>query len=146
MANGKLLLGLGALAFISYRVWNAKESIKFFQYSFSGVKFGMQGISPVVTLSVKVYNPNRTGIPVNEVFGVIKAPDGGILANFKNVNAIQLAGNESAVIDLRSEVNALGIIIRLIQGKLQLPFVRIEAMLKTGLFDMPLNNQVSLKF
>jgi LEA14-like dessication related protein len=135
-------LGLGVLVWAGYRAWNMNESIKFFQYSFSGVKFSMNGLSPVATITLNVYNPNRTGVPINDVFGVIKAPDGGILANFKNVSPIQLAGNETATIQLRCTINALAVVLKIIRGT-KTPHVNIEAMLKTGVFDMPLKSQVS---
>ncbi len=135
-------LGIGVLAWLGYRAWNLNESIKFFQYSFSGVKFAFSGASPIITIGLNVYNPNLTGVPINDVFGVIKAPDGSVLANFKNVSPIQLAGNETATIQLRCTVNALSVVLKILRGT-KIPHVNIEAMLKTGLFDMPLKSQVS---
>jgi LEA14-like dessication related protein len=145
MANKKIWgVGLAIAAFAAYRVWNTKESIKFLQYQIAGVKFKAPNIfSPEIIFSINVFNPNKTGVPVNSFFGTIKQ-NGNIIANFENTTPITLQGNQSQVIDIKANVKAISLILAVIRKQINLKAVQIDGMLKTGLFDMPIHQTVNV--
>ena len=145
MASKNLLWGVGiaAVMYAAYRVANLKKSVEFFQYSLSGLKFRIsKSLQPEIIFSIQVYNPNQTNIPVNDFFGVIKKDD-RILASFKNLSSISLGGKETQSIDISAKINVLSVVMQIIRGE-KINTLTIDAMLKTGFFDMPVKREVSL--
>lgn len=145
MKNKTLLIGAGVAAavYLGYKAVNVKNSVAFFQYSISSIKVSLKNIlQPQIIFGVQVYNPNKTGVPVNEFFGTIKYGN-TLLASFNNSSPINLSGNETKVIDVTARVNALALLAQIIAGKAATT-LKIDGMLKTGLFDMPVSKTVSL--
>ncbi len=145
MNNKKILVGSGvaALVYLGYKAWNVKRSIGFFQYSISSVKVSLKNIlQPQIIFGIQIYNPNKTGVPVNEFFGTIKYGN-AILANFKNVGQINLSGNETKVVEVAARVSALSLLAQIVAGK-NYKAVQIDGIIKTGFFDMPVTKNVSI--
>ena len=145
MASKNLLWGVGiaAVMYAAYRVANLKKSVEFFQYSLSGLKFRIsKSLQPEIIFSIQVYNPNQTSIPVNDFFGVIKQGD-KVLANFKNLSAISLGSNETQTIDISAKINVVSVVMQIIRGQ-KINSLTVDAMLKTGFFDMPVKKEVYL--
>ncbi len=137
-------VGLAVAAFSLYRVWNTKESIKFLQYQVNGVKFRAPNIlSPEITFSINIYNPNRAGIPVQSFFGTIRQ-GGNVIANFESTTPILLQGNQRQTIAIKANVKAISLILAVIRKQINLKAVQIDGMLKTGLFDMPVRTTVNV--
>lgn len=144
MDNKKLLIGAGVAvaAYLGYKAWNVKHSISFFQYSISSIKFSFKNIlQPQILFGIQIYNPNKTGVPVNEFFGTIKYGN-TLMASFNSAGPINLSGNETKVIDVVARVNALSLVAQILAGK-SYPTVQVDGMIKTSLFDMPLSKTVS---
>jgi LEA14-like dessication related protein len=145
MNNKKLLVGGGIalLAWLGYKSWNVKRSIDFFQYSISSIKVSLKNIlQPQIIFGIQIYNPNKTGVPVNEFFGTVKYGN-TLLANFKSTGQINLSGNETKVVDVTARVSALSLLAQIVAGK-SYKAVQIDGMIKTGLFDMPISKTVNL--
>lgn len=138
--TGLVLLGLWA----SYRVWNVKESIRYFQYGISGLKFNFNNIlKPIVTFSVQVYNPNKTSIPINQCFGVIMYKDVQV-STFQTTDQININGQETITIPIRANVSALSVITSLLR-KSTVTNLDITGMIKTSLFDFPISKSIPIK-
>jgi len=144
MTSKNFLWGAGFLALLygAYRVSVLKRSVEFFQYSLSGLKFRVKSLQPEIIFSIQVYNPNQTAIPVNDFFGVIKQGD-RILANFKNLSAINLGGKETQRIDISAKINVLSVVMQILRGQ-KINTLTVDAILKTEMFDMPIRKDVSL--
>jgi LEA14-like dessication related protein len=145
MANKRIFWGLGiaAVVYAAYRTANIKKSIEFFQYSLSGLKVRFNKVlQPEIIFSIQVYNPNLTSVPVNDFFGVIKKAD-QVLASFKNISPINLGGKETQVIEVSAKVNLISLVLKIIAGG-KLDTVTVDAILKTGFFDMPIKKEISL--
>ncbi len=135
--------GLAALVFATYKSWNLNQSIKYFQYSLSGLKFRLKNIlQPELIFSIDVFNPNQVSVPVQAFFGTIKN-GGSVVANFNTNSAVNIDGQRSANIEVAARINALGVIWNLIQKK-QINSLQIDGMIKTGLFDMPFQKTVAV--
>lgn len=144
MAGKKIWVTAGIAAFIYgiYHFTILKKSVEFLQYSLSGLKFRIKGLQPEIIFSIQIFNPNTISVPVKEFFGVIKKDD-AILADFRNVEPIELGAKETKVIDVSAKIHALTIIMQIIRGQ-KFNSVHIDAMLKTGMFDMPIQKDLSL--
>jgi LEA14-like dessication related protein len=141
----KWLIGGGVLAaaYAVYKTMNIQKSIEFFQYSITGLKFKVSNIlKPEVIFDISVYNPNKTAVPVTSFFGTIKS-GATILANFNNVSAITVGGNQQSTISVSAKINALTVILKLISGS-KITSVIVDGMLKTSLFDLPITKTVTL--
>ena len=138
--GGIFLLGLWA----SYRVWNVKESIRYFQYGITGLKFNFSNLlSPVVTFSIQVYNPNKTSVPVNQCFGTISYKNAQV-AVFNTVGQININGQETVNIPVSAKVSALSVITSLLRKNMTSNLF-VEGMIKTSLFDFPISKTIPLK-
>lgn len=144
MQSKKLIgVGLAIAAIAAYRIWNTKESLKFLQYNMSGVKFNFKNpLKPELIFAIEIFNPNRAGIPITDFFGVIKQSN-TIIANFRNLQQVTLAGNQNHTIEVVARVNAINTVLSILRNK-NLKFVTIEAMLKTGFFDMPIKKTINV--
>ncbi len=146
MQKGKWL-GLGILAaamFTGYRIWNTNESIKYFQYSLKGLSFNLKNIlQPEIIITLSIYNPNRTSVPVNDLFGVLKLK-GLILANFKNTEPLNISGQETKDVVLRTRLSVLSVASSIL-NKTSFTEMQIEGMIKTGLFDLPISKTFNYK-
>jgi len=135
--------GLAAAAFVVYKMWNTKESLKFFQYSISGVKFRMNGFTPEIIFAVDVYNPNKTSIPVQAFFGNIKQGT-NVIATFNNTNPITIGENTTQTISITAKVKAFSLVMAIINKQVNLHKVDLEAMVKTGFFAMPIKTTIDV--
>ncbi|MFZ4056971.1 MAG: LEA type 2 family protein [Ferruginibacter sp.] len=143
--KGKLLvgLGLGLVGYVTYRSWQLNNTIKFLQYSISGLKFRINNIlQPEIIFSISVYNPNRTSIPVNDFLGQITAGN-NVLASFKAAKPINIAGEETQTIQVSARVSAIQL-VRQIFNKQKLESIQIDGIIKTGFFDLPVKRTVSI--
>lgn len=140
IVGGLIALGLWA----SYRVWNVKESIKYFQYGITGLKFNFSNIlKPLVTFSVQVYNPNKTSVPINQCFGTITYQNQQ-LATFNTTDQINISGQETVIIPVTARVSALSVVTALLR-KTTASDIFIQGMIKTSLFDFPIQKTIPLK-
>ena len=145
MKNKTLWLGAGvaALVWATYKSWNLNQSIKYFQYSLSGLKFRFKNIlQPELVFSINVFNPNQVSVPVKAFFGTIRNGS-SIVANFNSEGEVNIDGQRSATIDVTARVNAFGVILNLIQRN-KIESLQIDGMIKTGLFDMPFQKNVAV--
>lgn len=144
--NNKILLiggGIAAALLLANKTWAQKESLKYFQYSLSGVRFNLKNlISPEIIFSIRVFNPNSMTIPVNDVFGNIKH-EGSNLASFRNTEEITLPGRTEKVINISSRINALSILTKIIT-KTKVGSVEVDGVINTPMFSMPINKLVTL--
>lgn len=143
--GGFIVGGLVALGvYLSYRAWNIKESIRFFEYGINSLKVSLSNIlQPEVLFNITVYNPNRTSVPVNEVFGVVKIK-GNTISNFKNTEPININGQETKSIPIRARISAISLVATLFT-KSAVNNVEIDGMVKTGFFDFPINKIIPIK-
>ncbi len=140
IVGGIVTLGL----YLSYRTWNVKESVKFFQYGINGLKLNLSNIlAPEVMFNVTVYNPNKTSVPISDVFGVVKIQN-NIISNFKSTAGVNINGEETKSIPIRARISALSI-ISTVFSKTKIAEVVVEGMVKTPYFDFPINKTLQLK-
>ena len=146
MKKGGLIVGAIALIglWARYRVWNVKESIKYFQYNLGGLKINFSNIlQPLVMFDVQVYNPNKTSIPINQCFGTISYQNSQV-ATFNTTDKINISGQETIIIPVTAKVSALNVITALLR-KSATSNLFIEGIIKTSLFDFPISKTIPLK-
>lgn len=146
MKKGWLLLGggLAAMIYAGYKGATQQETLKFFSYSISGIKVKLTNLlSPQIIFAVKVFNPNRTAIPITDFFGNINTNNGTRLATFTNTEAVNLTGQTESTINISARVSALTIIAQLITGG-KISSVVVDGIIKTPVFQMPVQKTVTL--
>jgi LEA14-like dessication related protein len=145
MSSKNILWGglAAAVVYAGYRVWNLNKSIEFFQYSIGWPKIKPGIITTEITMPVTIYNPNKTGVPVNEFFGTLKNSSGVLLANFKSISPVKLGGNETSTVQVRSQVNTWASIVNLLKAG-SLKEIQVDGIIKTGLFDMPVSKKITI--
>ncbi|RTL56245.1 MAG: hypothetical protein EKK37_17380 [Sphingobacteriales bacterium] len=131
------ILVFGGIAYAAYRSWNIQKSVTMFEYSFSHVSVRMSGLTPVVTFSLNIYNPNKTGVPVDNILGEVFYSKQKI-ASFKNIDSIKLAGNEAKSIQMQARINLFNVASSLL-NKTGDKTVMFGGLLKTPFFDLPFN-------
>ena len=143
--NKKIFLGAGVLAIIyaAFKASSISRSISFFQYSITGLKFRVSNVlKPEIIFAVGIYNPNRVSVPVTSFFGTIKNGT-TILASFSNDTPVVINGQQQSTIQVAARVNALTVVASLISKK-KISSVFIDGVMKTGFFDLPIQQTVSL--
>ncbi|MBC7509661.1 MAG: LEA type 2 family protein [Ferruginibacter sp.] len=145
MSKSKYIVGGLAALLVGYaysKTNEIKNTIKFLQYSVSSVKFRMKGLVPEIIFGIKIYNPNKGAVPVNEFFGTI-SDRGTLIASFKNSEPVNLNGGEENVITIAARISAIALIAKIASGKLA-KTVQVDGVIKTPFFSMPVQKEVSL--
>jgi LEA14-like dessication related protein len=146
MKNKGLLIGAGVLAVVAagYKSWNVQQSIKFFQYCISSFKISFRNLlNPSLVFGIKVFNPNKTAVPLNEFFGTLKYGN-TLVASFRNEGAVNVGGNEESIVTINAKVNLLGTVLQQLFGNNANAKLTVDGKLKTPFFDMPVTKVISM--
>lgn len=143
MKGNLLAFGITAgVLYAAYRGWNVKKSVEMFEYSVKDLKFRMEGLTPVISFKLNIYNPNKTGVPVNDILGQVFFK-GNKVASFKNTQAITLAGQEARSIEMKARVNVLNVVSSLLKKDAEKD-IKVDGLMKTGWFDLPFKYNYNL--
>lgn len=146
MKNKGLLIGAGVLAVLAagYKGWNMQQSVKFFQYSLSSFKISFRNLlTPSLVFGIKVFNPNKTAVPLNEFFGTLKYGN-TLVATFRNDGPVNVNGNEESIVTINAKVNLVSTVLQQLFGNNTNAKLTVDGMLKTPFFDMPVTKIISL--
>lgn len=100
--KGALLIGGGVLGllYLASRAKAIKETVQYLEYTPEGIDLHFEGLVPVITVKLNIYNPNRTSVPVDGILGQIRY-NGNMVASFTNTERINLNGNESTTVPVK---------------------------------------------
>jgi|CXWL01.1.fsa_nt_gi hypothetical protein len=131
-----LLLGVGGvIIWLALKAKSIKETFRFLEYMPAGVSFKLEGFAPVLFIKLKIYNPNKTAIPINGVLGQIFYK-GNAIASFTNTGKVSINGNETTTVDMKARISLTNIAIAAFSKDTK-KVIDVDGLIKTGFTDIP---------
>jgi len=138
--KGGLIIGGGILIalLLARRAKSIKDTVKMLDYMPRGIDLKFEGLTPVLTLKIDVYNPNRTSVPVDGVVGKISY-NGGTLATFSTNEKFSIDGTEAITIPVKVRLSLFNAIVTAFDND-HSKTVRIDGLVKCNyLADLPIS-------
>jgi len=134
--NEILLIGAGLLA---VAIWNKglkksqlAENIKI---RFKKIGFGMQGITPIITLTLTAQNPVNETQKITNVTATITTPEGNITSNLANPITIAANGTTDFAMQIKPDFDLIPVVTYLARNyKTKSFFVDLRIVTPLGTF------------
>lgn len=137
--SSKLLFiaGGGILLWLVSRAKSIKETVQFLEYTPGKIKLKFEGLVPVLTIRLDIYNPNRTSVPMNGVIGQLYFK-GRPVASFVNKEPVNINGNETSSVDMKVKLSLFNTAVALFTKEPKKEVV-VDGLIKTAITDIPFN-------
>ena len=135
--KGKFLLlaGGGLLLYLVSKAKAIKETVQYLEWIPSAIGIKFEGLTPVITVGMKIYNPNKTSVPVNGILGKIFYK-GNPVASFTNSSPLTIDGNQTTSVSMNVRLSLFNAAVMLFT-KDPSRKLEVEGLIKTSLTDMP---------
>lgn len=146
MAKKGLLLGGAVVAaiLVGLKVASTKKSLEMLQYTLQGIKASFKNpLNPILTFTLRIFNPNQVPVPVQNVAGSITLLSGSTIGTFFNQDPIDISGRETANVPISVRINAFQAILSII-NKDSFAVIKIDGVIKTAGVQVPITNKITL--
>lgn len=132
-----LLAGGGILLWLVARAKAIKETVSFLEYTPGKIQLKFEGLVPVLSIRLDIYNPNKTSVPMNGILGQLYFK-GRPVASFVNNSAVNINGNETSPVDMKVRLSLFNTVVALFTKEPKKEIL-VDGLIKTSVTDIPFN-------